>query len=42
MIFGGKAAGYPHVPDHTVFRETAYLKSAIVDSIGATGAGDEG
>ncbi len=42
MIFGAKAAGYPHVPDHTVFRETAYLKSAIVDSIGATGAGGEG
>ena len=33
MIFGGKAAGYPTVPDDTVFRETAYLRSAIVDSV---------
>jgi hypothetical protein len=32
MIFGAKAAGYPGVPDHTVFRETAYLRSGIVDS----------
>jgi hypothetical protein len=42
MIFGAKAAGYPQVPDDTVFRETAYLKSAIVDSIGETGAGAGG
>jgi hypothetical protein len=32
MIFDAKAAGYPKVPDDTVFRETAYLSSAIVDS----------
>ncbi len=31
VIFNAKAAGYPGVPDGTVFRETAYLKSAIVD-----------
>ena len=32
MIFDAKAAGYPGVPDGTVFRETAYLRSGIVDS----------
>jgi hypothetical protein len=32
MIFNAKAAGYPGVPDNTVFRETAYLESGIVDS----------
>jgi hypothetical protein len=33
MIFNAKAAEYPGVvPDRTVFRETAYLRSAIVDS----------
>ena len=32
MIFNAKAAGYPGVPDGTVFRETAYLQSGIVDS----------
>ncbi len=30
MIFDAKAAGYPRVPDDTVFRETAYLQSEIV------------
>jgi hypothetical protein len=32
VIFNAKAAGYPGVPDGTVFRETAYLRSVIVDS----------
>jgi hypothetical protein len=32
MIFNAKAAGYPGVPNGTVFRETAYLQSGIVDS----------
>jgi hypothetical protein len=32
MIFNAKAAGYPGVPDDTVFRETAYLQSGIVSS----------
>jgi hypothetical protein len=32
VIFNAKAAEYPGVPDHTVFRETAYLQSGIVDS----------
>jgi hypothetical protein len=32
MIFNAKAAGYPGVPDDTVFRETAYLQSGIVGS----------
>jgi hypothetical protein len=32
MIFDAKAAGYPEVPDETVFRETAYLQSGIVGS----------
>jgi hypothetical protein len=33
VIFDARAAGYPHVPDDTVFRETAYLRSGIVDSL---------
>jgi hypothetical protein len=33
MIFDAEAAGYPGVPDDTVFRETAYLRSGVVDSI---------
>jgi len=32
VIFDAKAAEYPGVPDDTVFRETAYLRSGIVDS----------
>jgi hypothetical protein len=32
MIFDAEAAEYPGVPDGTVFRETAYLRSGIVDS----------
>lgn len=32
MLFNAKAAGYPWLPDGTVFRETAYLQSGIVDS----------
>ena len=32
VIFDANAAGYPGVPDGTVFRETAYLQSKIVDS----------
>jgi hypothetical protein len=31
MIFKAKAAGYPQLPDGTVFRETAYLQSGIVE-----------
>ncbi|HEX5713969.1 MAG TPA: hypothetical protein VFX85_11700 [Solirubrobacterales bacterium] len=31
MIFDAKAAGYPGVPDGTVFRETAYLESGVVE-----------
>ena len=42
VIFGAKAAGYSQVPDHTVFRETAYLASAIVDSSDETGTEAEG
>ncbi|HEY2478855.1 MAG TPA: hypothetical protein VGI17_08985 [Solirubrobacterales bacterium] len=38
MIFGAKAAGYRQVPDRTVFRETAYLGSAIVGSTHETGS----
>lgn len=34
MIFNAKAAEYPGVPDGTVFRETAYLQSKVVDEIG--------
>ncbi len=33
VIFNAKAAENPQVPDGTVFRETAYLQSGIVDSI---------
>ncbi len=29
MIFDARAAGYPGVPDGTVFRETAYLRLGI-------------
>jgi hypothetical protein len=32
VIFDSEAAGYSGVPDNTVFRETAYLRSGIVDS----------
>lgn len=32
VIFDAEAAEYPGVPDGTVFRETAYLQSGIVDS----------
>jgi hypothetical protein len=32
MIFDADAAEYPGVPDNTVYRETAYLQSEIVDS----------
>ncbi|HYH53018.1 MAG TPA: CU044_5270 family protein [Solirubrobacterales bacterium] len=32
MIFDAEAAGYPGVPDGTVFREIAFLRSGIVDS----------
>ncbi|MGH2974347.1 MAG: hypothetical protein ACRDLL_05690 [Solirubrobacterales bacterium] len=41
VIFDAKAAGYPRVPDDTVFRETAYLRSGIVDSAHET-VGDAG
>jgi hypothetical protein len=33
VVFGAKAAGYPTVPDITPFRETAYLGTAVVDSV---------
>jgi hypothetical protein len=33
MIFDAEPAEYPGVPDGTVFRETAYLQSGIVDSV---------
>lgn len=33
MIFNAKAADYPGVPDHTVFRETAYLQTGVIDSM---------
>ncbi|HYJ21643.1 MAG TPA: hypothetical protein VEW07_06445 [Solirubrobacterales bacterium] len=32
VIFNAQAVGYPGVPDGTVFRETAYLQTGIVDS----------
>lgn len=32
VLFDAKAAGYPGVPDRTVFRETVYLRSGIVGS----------
>ena len=41
VIFDAKAAENPYVPDGTVFRETAYLQSEIVDSAHETVA-DEG
>ncbi|HEX6782484.1 MAG TPA: hypothetical protein VF125_10705 [Solirubrobacterales bacterium] len=34
VIFDAEPAEYPGVPDGTVFRETAYLQSGIVDSLG--------
>ncbi len=42
-IFDARAAGYPGIPDGTVFRETAYLQSGIVDSTQETvaDAGDD-
>lgn len=40
MIFNAKAAGYPQLPDDTVFRETAYLMSAIVASTHEAGEGE--
>ncbi|HWM54643.1 MAG TPA: hypothetical protein VNO20_04570 [Solirubrobacterales bacterium] len=33
VVFNAEAAEIPQVPDGTVFRETAYLRSGIVDSI---------
>jgi hypothetical protein len=36
VVFGAKAAGYPTVPDVTPFRETAYLGTAVVDSVHET------
>lgn len=42
MIFNAKAAGYPWVPDDTVFREIAYLQSGIVDSTRETASGADG
>jgi hypothetical protein len=33
VLFNAKAAEIPQVPDGTVFRETAYLQSRIVDSV---------
>ena len=42
MIFNAKAAEYPGVPDGTVFRETAYLRSGIVDSTHETAAKESG
>lgn len=38
VIFNAKAAENPYVPDGTVFRETAYLQSRIVDSAHETAA----
>jgi hypothetical protein len=32
VLFNAKAAGYLGVPDGTVFRETSYFQSGIVDS----------
>jgi hypothetical protein len=34
MLFDARAAGYPGVPNGTVFRETAYLRSGIVEPAG--------
>jgi hypothetical protein len=33
FIYGAKAAGYPTIPDHTPFRETVHLKTAIVGTV---------
>lgn len=33
FIYGAKAAGYPTVPNDTVFRETVHLKTAIVGTV---------
>jgi hypothetical protein len=33
MMFNADAAEYPGVPDDTVFREIAYLRSGVVDSV---------
>lgn len=38
VLFNAKAAGIPQVPDGTVFRETAYLQSGIVESAHQTAA----
>lgn len=35
VIFDAEAAGYPQLADDTVFREIAYLRSGVVDSIDA-------
>jgi hypothetical protein len=42
FIYGAKAARYPQLPDDTVFRETAYLGTAVVASTHETGAEGEG
>jgi hypothetical protein len=42
VLFNAKAAGIPQVPDGTVFRETAYLQSGIVDSAHETATGADG
>jgi hypothetical protein len=39
VVFGARAAGYPQVPDDTVFRETVYSGAAIVDSTHGTSTG---
>jgi hypothetical protein len=42
VIFKAKPAEYPGVPNDTVFRETAYLQSGIVDSIHETAVNANG
>lgn len=42
VIFDAKAAGYLEIPDDTVFREIAYLRSGIVDSTRARSEGRDG
>lgn len=42
VIFNAKTAGYRGVPNGTVFRETAYLQSGIVDSAHERPARSEG
>jgi hypothetical protein len=37
VVFAAKEAGYPKVPDITPFGETAYLGTAVVDSVHETG-----